>query len=391
MIRVLWKMPKSSGWTGGLNYFRNLCAALYSLPDRSVDPVLLGGGDNLPEPLCRCPRIPAYSGLPRSYVHPRSIRNKLEMIFLGHGKDYDRYLRQNGIKLLSHLSYPSGWTSVPFLAWIPDFQHMYLPQYFSEEEIESRTRHFLQLARAAHGVLLSSETARQDFNRFHPGFEYKAHVLRFVAIPMPAEELPPPEQVLSKYQIEEPFFHVPNQIWAHKNHDVILDALCIMKKRGQKPPLVISTGLTMDHRDPGFFEALSERVSTAGMSERFRFLGLIDFREASVLMRNAVALINPSLFEGWSTTVEEAKSLGKKMLLSSIPVHQEQAHGRCSFFEPSDAGQLAIDMVQLLESYNQQVEDAAMEDADQSLEERVYDYGMRYADIVHQFTILSQH
>jgi len=51
-------------------------------------------------------------------------------------------------------------------------------------------------------------------------------------------------------------------------------------------------------------------------------------------MRVAGAVINPSLFEGWSTTVEEAKSMGVPMLLSDIGVHREQAEGRASFFDP---------------------------------------------------------
>lgn len=35
--------------------------------------------------------------------------------------------------------------------------------------------------------------------------------------------------------------------------------------------------------------------------------------------------VNPSFYEGWSTTVEEAKSIGVPLLLSDIPVHRE--HG----------------------------------------------------------------
>jgi glycosyltransferase involved in cell wall biosynthesis len=44
-------------------------------------------------------------------------------------------------------------------------------------------------------------------------------------------------------------------------------------------------------------------------------------------MRASTALINPSLFEGWSTTVEEAKSTGTPMILSDLGVHREQAEG----------------------------------------------------------------
>jgi glycosyltransferase involved in cell wall biosynthesis len=52
------------------------------------------------------------------------------------------------------------------------------------------------------------------------------------------------------------------------------------------------------------------------------------------LARAAIALINPSLFEGWSTTVEEAKSLGVPMLLSGIALHREQAGTRAQYFDP---------------------------------------------------------
>ena len=51
------------------------------------------------------------------------------------------------------------------------------------------------------------------------------------------------------------------------------------------------------------------------------------------LNANCVALINPSFFEGWSTTVEEAKSLGTKMILSNIELHKEQAK-EAMFFDP---------------------------------------------------------
>ena len=58
-------------------------------------------------------------------------------------------------------------------------------------------------------------------------------------------------------------------------------------------------------------------------------------------MRVCTALINPSLSEGWSTTVEEGKSLGVPMLLSDLRVHREQAGDRAYYFDPEAAGQLA--------------------------------------------------
>jgi glycosyltransferase involved in cell wall biosynthesis len=58
------------------------------------------------------------------------------------------------------------------------------------------------------------------------------------------------------------------------------------------------------------------------------------------MMIGANALLNPSRFEGWSTTVEEAKAVGTPMLLSDIPVHREQAPN-ARFFGTEDAAALA--------------------------------------------------
>ena len=53
------------------------------------------------------------------------------------------------------------------------------------------------------------------------------------------------------------------------------------------------------------------------------------------------ALINPSRFEGWSTTVEEAKSFGVPMILSDIDVHREQTGGVARYFGTDDPEALA--------------------------------------------------
>ena len=70
-------------------------------------------------------------------------------------------------------------------------------------------------------------------------------------------------------------------------------------------------------------------------------LGLIERREQIVIMKNAHFLIQPSLFEGWGTVVEDAKVLDKTIILSDIEVHREQKNHKCVLFNPYDAGELA--------------------------------------------------
>ena len=53
-------------------------------------------------------------------------------------------------------------------------------------------------------------------------------------------------------------------------------------------------------------------------------------------MYHSVAVIQPSKFEGRSSTVEQAKSMGKKILLSNIGIHKEQNPLRGKYFHPDN-------------------------------------------------------
>jgi hypothetical protein len=58
-------------------------------------------------------------------------------------------------------------------------------------------------------------------------------------------------------------------------------------------------------------------------------------------MRRSLAVIQPSLFEGWSTVVEDARVLGKPTILSDISVHLEQNPPNSLFFEQHSPQHLA--------------------------------------------------
>jgi glycosyltransferase involved in cell wall biosynthesis len=105
---------------------------------------------------------------------------------------------------------------------------------------------------------------------------------------------------------------------------------------------VVASGNPSDSRNPLHPQAVLDQVKALGLQQQFRFLGLIPYDDLMPLMRASVGVLNPSLFEGWSTPVEEAKALGVPMLLSDLPVHREQAaaHG-ARFFDPHDTAALA--------------------------------------------------
>jgi glycosyltransferase involved in cell wall biosynthesis len=204
-------------------------------------------------------------------------------------------------------------------------------------------------------ILLSSESSRKDLAAVAPGSLEKTRVLRFV-VDVPESPVEGRNPVLDRLGIRGPYFHLPNQFWVHKNHGVVLEALAIARGRGHEIP-VVATGSTGDHRQPGYFPSLTTKARALGVEELFVIAGTVPYSELLTLMRRSIALINPSLFEGWSTTVEEAKSLGKTILLSDIPVHREQDPRRALFFDPHSPEQLAEALIQTAASWDPVVDE----------------------------------
>lgn len=381
MIRVAWMVPNSPNWMGGLNYFRNLLEALLMLPDRQIEPVIIGHAASLPPPLDRCPSVPIAQ--PR-LLTPAGIRDYVGRKWLLNGGNLASTLASGDVELFSHalLFWFGRRSPVPVLCWLPDFQHLHLPHLFTPAELAERQSKFAAVALHAQAVVVSSEDARQDFASVHPEAARRAYVLRFVAHAPPLEGLPPAETVLARHGLDEAFFHIPNQLWAHKNHALVVQALSIVASRRGRAPLVISTGQMEDYRNPDHFPRFIELLAQAGLADRFRVLGLLPYAEVAVLMRQAIAMINPSLFEGWSTTVEEAKSLGKRLLLSDIPVHREQAPARGTYFNPADPEALAQQMAAVLDEHDASVEQTAAAAAAAELPGRMQAYGRAYERIV---------
>ena len=82
-------------------------------------------------------------------------------------------------------------------------------------------------------------------------------------------------------------------------------------------------------------------IDELGVSDRVRVLGLIPRADAIALIRKAAFVVQPSLFEGWSALVEEARTLGKALVLSDIAIHREQAPPLAQYFPPEDVHALA--------------------------------------------------
>ncbi len=344
MITVGFTLIGRGNWSGGETYQRNMFGVIAGLLAGEVriklflSPAQAERIGKAFDPFLCAPVI-----IDEAVAGAGEGRRALQAIATGRDRAFSGLVARHGIDVMFESAQWFGNRfAVPVLSWIPDFQHRRLPHLFPKKAWWKRDIGFRIQTSGKRVIMLSSEDGRADCETFYPASRGRTEVVRFAIDLDPAEVHGRAEAARQAHGIDGRFFYLPNQFWSHKNHSVVVEALIELSRRGAlaEIPPVILTGRTEDPRDPDLFKRLMEKVKTNGLESHFRHLGLIPYADVFALNAAADHLINPSLFEGWSTTVEEAKALGTPMLLSDIPLHREQAPD-AAFFDPASPAALA--------------------------------------------------
>ncbi len=369
-------------WLGGLNYHRNLLRAIADDPDSRLRPTLvIGEGDDAGK-LADFGPVEVVRSRLLDRRSPGWVAGAVARRAFARDPLLERLLVARGVRVVSHSNRPWRTRRLAMLGWIPDFQHRKLPEFFPEAERTQRDRGFARIAGLSTLVIVSSECSRRDLADFDPAAVERARVLRFVAEPPEPASLPGRDELAERYAIGEPYVHVPNQFWAHKNHALVVEALALMRDREGGAPLAVATGETRDHRRLGHFDGLMARAGELRVADRFRPLGVLPYGDVAALMRDSVAVLNPSLSEGWATSVEESKSMGKRVVLSDIDVHREQDPPDGIFFDAGSAEALADALGEVIAAAHTEADRARAEAAAAALPARRLEFARAYEAIV---------
>ncbi len=180
---------RAGDWLGGNNYLRNLFAAICALPSNTITPVIFAGKR-------QTDALSDFSGI--EIVATSMLDRKTSAWFVrkilvkATGQDVmlRRLLQQHNVSLLSH-SFPMGkQTTIKTIGWIPDFQHIHLPEFFTPAECIRRDQEFMSICTYCDRVIVSSECARADLLSFSPKHAYKAELLCLSPVPCLSPMLP---------------------------------------------------------------------------------------------------------------------------------------------------------------------------------------------------------
>jgi glycosyltransferase involved in cell wall biosynthesis len=376
-------------YSGGLNYIKNLLYALSLVNDGSVRPHVFFASD-VPASIEK--QFSPYARVVRTkLLQRRSVLWAIHTVlykFIGSMALVNVLLKSHDISVVSHVWFVyKGRPPFRIIGWIPDFQYLHLPELFPTLDLDEETRRNRRIISQSDVVILSSRDAFGDFMRIAPpGHESRGTVLRFVSQPVNAasSHTSTGYSIEQKYGVGGRFFFLPNQFWAHKNHMVVLQAVRLLKDRGIDV-VVVCTGNVKDYRNSStsYVDSIYEFIAANGLQDHVKILGQIEYRDVLLMMKSSLAVLNPSRFEGWSSSVEEAKSMGKPVILSRIGVHVEQNPRNGQYFDPDDAAGLARILAEVWSAPADALHDKAEHLARNALQERTIEFGNSYLSLLH--------
>jgi glycosyltransferase involved in cell wall biosynthesis len=328
-------------WMGGVIYIQNLLYALGALPPDERPRVRLMGPLKRDSAAIRSVLEHEFVEYHRGQVQGEgtALANLLYRLYRGVCRriPYVGDPQVRGLDAVFPAFAASPWQCSDIF-WIPDFQSEHLPHLFTEQERALRRAGAARIAQSEGTLVLSSAAALADFQALFPDARVQTAIWRFCTTLPP--EAPARQDPRLGYRIPRKYLYIANQFWAHKDHMTAFAALKILVEQGLDVQIVC-TGLESDRRSLPHAETLRRYVAETGLVDRVHFLGLVPRGDQIEIFRHAAAVLQPSLFEGWSTVVEDAKAIGRPIVLSDIPVHREQAPPNASYFRAGSPEDLA--------------------------------------------------
>ncbi len=347
---------EDESWAGGFYYVLNVMKSLLYLPEHEKPFLVIFIANKKYRTVIEEIGYPYFEFLP---LYPEVTGLKAKINFrLKRNIFGPKPYSGNTAEFVYPINYGCSFDSlrkIRRIYWIPDFQHFHYPENFSNDILSIRKQRVEEIVAKQYSIVFSSEDSRKDFVKAYPAASNKLFVLRFPSI-LPAADEKFIQEVKTKFMCDQPYFLCSNQFWKHKNHMIVLEALENLKH--STPNLkVVFTGNMADPGSKKYVESLTSYVHINRLEKYVSFLGFISRDEQLALLKGSLAVIQPSLFEGWSTIVEDCKAMKHFIILSDLGVHKEQIARNCFFFKSLDARDLAEKIASI--QVNPQVHDQA--------------------------------
>jgi glycosyltransferase involved in cell wall biosynthesis len=291
--------------------------------------------------------------LPINYEHIISVFKSLveeaEIVFYNKNDLEKKVVEKKVDVALPSFTPQKGGFPIPWIGYLYDFQHRYLGEFFTPEEFKMRETAFMEMMQSAKTIIVNARQVKEDSQKFYPHtITDKVHALPFC--PVINSNFFLLENNSNKYNLAEKYFLISNQFWKHKDHPTAFKALRLFVDKTKLTDMsIVCTGQTIDHRFPEYFEELNKTIASLKLEKNIRILGFISKADQLQILKNAVAVIQPTMFEGGpgGGAVYESVAYGIRSIVSDIAVNLEINDPTVYFFKAGSPEDLRDKMIKV--------------------------------------------
>jgi len=216
------------------------------------------------------------------------------------------------------------WSSCQTVVTVHDLIPLHFPQRGSPLTLYSRY-YLPQVIHQAQHIICDSESTLRDIHHFFgppPGqttvipLAYDDRHYRFLDLP------------------RQPYFLYVGSHYTYKNLGRLIEAFGQVNLPEFK---LLIAGVA----DPRYTPALQAQVDALGLGDRVQFLAYVPYADLPRLINQAIALVFPSLWEGFGLPVLEAMACGTPVITSNLSSLPEVAGQAAILIDPYNVGELA--------------------------------------------------
>jgi glycosyltransferase involved in cell wall biosynthesis len=232
----------------------------------------------------------------------------------------------------------------PGVLTIQDLQHLHHPEFFSPSELDDRERLYRESAARAKHIICGSEFTRRDVHERYGIPLGKLTTIWNIPSLSAWREIPADKRrkLLAGMGLDGPYLLYPAHGWPHKNHAKLVEAFGRAAPRLPRDLKLVLSGRPFPADHPA-----ASIIKELGLGSRIVHVGFRSPLEFRALMQESLALVFPSLFEGFGMPVAEAIIAGKPVLCSNVTSLPEIAGDAAMTFDPRNAEEIASRIVEV--------------------------------------------
>jgi glycosyltransferase involved in cell wall biosynthesis len=260
---------------------------------------------------------------------------------------YGSYKRIHDIGLDLLVALPAAslfgiYINVPQVVCIHDMMFRFypnLPEFTFHEKLR-RSFVFQKSVKSAVLCVVESECGKKHVNNFLGLPKDRIKVIPYIPPPYIYEyKNMEPSRVnhfLSNYELPKRYLFYPSQFWKHKNHEKLLIALHLIKKKNSEEIPIVFIG-----SEKGNYKNVLSLIKRLNLGNQVWILGYVSDEEVVALYKGATALVFPSLFGPTNLPLIEAIVLNTPVVCSGIFDMPKQVGEAGVFFNPFDPKDIA--------------------------------------------------